>query len=145
MGSWPVEHRDCAFPFLQVAVNVGDFGVQETVCLCPDLVRSAVVYPQGLGTAPNINTELFPGKRLLEDALAQVAREKESVGTATGDGSQESQLGDAHVLGLVHHNEVEGRVASFRNMSSQLSEHFGLGQQPLFSQARPDPLEYRPQ
>jgi hypothetical protein len=49
----------------------------------------------------------------LEDALPEVASEKESVWTPSSQGGEEPDMGDADILRLVHDSEVEDQVLIF--------------------------------
>ncbi len=57
--------------------------------------------------APHIDPEFLPRERLLEDALAKVAREEQGVGCRRRDRCQKPQLGHAEILRLVHHDMRE--------------------------------------
>jgi len=51
----------------------------------------------------------------LEDALPEVAGEKESVGLASAQGGKETEVGGANILRLVHDGEVEHHFLVLRD------------------------------
>ena len=105
-----VEHGDRIAPVLAVAIHVGHDRAEQTIRLRTDLMGSAVIDAQGAGASPDIHAEGLPGEGLLEDALAQVAREKEGIGATSAQGGKEPEMGDANVLRLVDDREVEKHV-----------------------------------
>ena len=74
-----VECRDRSAPILDVAIDIGDFGTQQTIRLHPDLMGRSIVELEGLRSSPDIDAQRFPGKRRLENPLSQITREKEAV------------------------------------------------------------------
>ena len=71
--------EDCAAADVRVAVDVAHLGRQEQVGLAANLVRGAVVDAQGARPAAHVDAEREPGERRLEDALAEVAGEEQSL------------------------------------------------------------------
>lgn len=73
-----LKERD-GFAGLGYAVNVADLGAEEAVGLPADLLRGAVADTRRCRAATDVNAERPPGKRLAEEALAEVTGKKESV------------------------------------------------------------------
>ena len=73
-----VEGRDGAAALLGHAVHIGNLVRQEPICLPSNLMRCAVVDPQGLGTSSHVDAQGTPGERCLEDPLAQVTPRRTS-------------------------------------------------------------------
>jgi hypothetical protein len=107
-----IEDRHCSQTALCVAIDIRDFRAQEPISLFADLVRGPVIDLQGSGPAADVHAQGLPGKGLLEDPLAQVAREEQGIGPRRAQRRQEAKLGHADVLGFVYHCEVEGWVFS---------------------------------
>jgi hypothetical protein len=57
-----------------------------------DLVRRSVIDAKRSGPPANINSQGFPGKRLLKDPLAQVTCKEERVGTIPSECGKEPQV-----------------------------------------------------
>jgi len=79
-------------PILRVPVHIGHLWPEQPVGVAADLVGGSIVYSQGLGAAADIDTQGFPGERRLEDALSQIAREEQRVGTITTQRGQKAQF-----------------------------------------------------
>ena len=67
-----VEGRDGAAVLLDHAVYIGNLARQEPICLPSNLMRYAVVNPQGPGTSPHVDAQGTPGERCPEDPLKGV-------------------------------------------------------------------------
>jgi hypothetical protein len=80
----PIKDRNRSLSTLIVSVHIGNAPRQKAVRLRTDLVRCAVVYAEGEGATPNVETKRLPRKGLLENPLAKVAGEEETVALATG-------------------------------------------------------------
>ena len=129
---------------VDIAVRIRDFRVQQSIGLRTNLMRGPVIHPQRARSSANVDAELLPREGLLEDALAEIAGEEEAVGTATAEGGQKAQLGDADVLRLVDDDVVERRPAERRHPSRQLVEHLRLGDHPVGVERAARLLEDRP-
>ena len=70
---------DCAAADIRVAVDVAHLGRQVQVGLAADLVRGAVVDTQGARSSAHVDAERQPREGRLEDALAEVAGEEQSL------------------------------------------------------------------
>ena len=114
-----VEDRNRIAPVLAVAIHVGHDRAEQTVRLRADLVGGAIVDAQGARAPADVDAEGLPGEGLLEDALAEVAGEKESVGSTAAQGGEEPEMGDADVLRLVHDREVEDHLLALRDRGRQ--------------------------
>ena len=79
----------------------------------------AVIDAQGARAPPDVHAKGLPGEWLLEDALAEVAGEKERVGPTVPQGGKEPKMGDADVLRLVHDREVEHHLLGLRDRGRQ--------------------------
>jgi hypothetical protein len=80
----------------------------------------------------------------LEDALPEVAREEEGVGTTSTQCGKE-QMGDADVLRLVDDREVEDDILALRDRNGQGTEQLGVSSQLPLTQPGTNALEDRPQ
>jgi len=109
-----------------------------------DLVRSAVVDPRGIGPAANIDAERPPRERLLEDPLAEIAGNEQTIGTIGGQRGQETQFGDADILRLVDDDEIERGLAS-GHMRRYPTEQIGPCDGLVLGQTGPHALKNRPQ
>ena len=136
-----VEHRDRPRPTLLVAVDIGDSAGQQPVGVGADLVGRAVVDPEGVRAAAQVDAERLPGEGLEKDALAEVAGEEKAVGSPGGLAREKAQLGDADVLGLVDDDEVEGRLRAF----GEAREEVRPGNQATCIEPLTFPGEDRPQ
>ena len=63
-----------------------------------------------MGTAADIEAQRFPRKWLLENSLAEIAREEKPVAPASSHCSEKPRLGDAQILSLVDDSEIIGAV-----------------------------------
>jgi len=88
-----------------------------------DLVQRPVVDSQQGRTPSNIDTERFPGKRLLKDPLPQVASEEEDIRAFRQESREKSQLRDANVSCFVHHHEFKWRMGAFSELRRDPAEH----------------------
>ena len=75
----PVEHGNRAGAFFRYSVYIGEFGTQQAVSLGADLMGGSIIDVQRPGASTNIDAERFPGKRLLEYTLTEIAGEEEAV------------------------------------------------------------------
>src|SRR5207245_10032557 len=100
---------------------------------------------QRVETVGVVTSHLSPRERKLEDPLAQVAGEEQPAGAAAAERGEKSELGHAHVLGLVHHDEVVRKPLAGHDLASNPAVAIGVRQQTSLVQRRPNPLEYRPQ
>lgn len=88
--------------------------------MSPDLVRRAVIHPEGFGPPRDVHSERLPRGWLLVNALAEVPGEEQCVGPAGHEGRQHPELGNAHVLDINDHGILEWRILA-------RPEHFGDG------------------
>ena len=77
-GRGTVEYRNRSGAFFRDPIDIGYFGVEQSVSLCSDLVGGSVINVQRPGAPANIDTERLPGKRLLKNPLPEIASEKQS-------------------------------------------------------------------
>jgi hypothetical protein len=98
---------------LDVAIDVGHLRAQEAICLHANLMRGPVVHAEGPGVPANVDAKCEPRERLLEDPLAQIAREEESVWSIRTERCEEAQMRDPHVLRLIYYGEVKRAVRAF--------------------------------
>jgi len=87
-------------------------------------VRGAVVDPQRAGTSQDINAKGFPGKRLLENTLAQVPGKKEPVFPPAADGGKKPELCNADILGLINNDTVKWRTITLLHLLGNLAEFY---------------------
>ena len=95
--------------------------------------------------AADVHAQRAPRERLLEDPLAEVAREEERVGPIAPEGGQKPRVGHADVLRLVHHREMERRVPASHDGRRHPAEDAGQRDEVLGLEAGTDLLEDRPQ
>src|SRR4029077_10546991 len=100
---------------------------------------------QRLRTTSNIHSKRLPREWLLEDALAEIPGEKQSVRPIAAKRSEKPQLSDADVLRLVHNRGIVGRRSTFRLGVGQGLKHCGLCHQAARFQSLADLLEDLPQ
>ena len=81
----------------------------------------------------------------MENALSEIAREKQAVRALPSQRGQETQLGHPDVLRLIHDREVKRRIRSVLEIMGQRAEHAGPGHQPLILNLFPHPLENGPE
>src|SRR5581483_5585164 len=111
----------------------------------PYLVRSPIVDPQGERSPSHIEPKGLPRERLLEDALAEIARKEEAIRFATRQRPEKSRLGDAEVLGLVYNCVVERRRTAGGEIVGETAEHISPRHRFLLCKAGSQALEYRPE
>ena len=75
--------------------------------------------------AANIDSKRLPRKRLLENALAQVAGKEQAIGRFRAQRGKKPQLRRGKILSLIHHSEVERWTYAARKPGGQLFEHTG--------------------
>ena len=105
----------------------------------------AVVDPQGERSPADVDPQGAPGERRLEDPLAEVTGEEQSVRAPGAEGGQEAQLGHSDVLRLVHHAELERRMRHLRELALQDTEQARFGQKPVLVQSGGHLGENRPE
>ena len=110
-----------------------------------NLVGGAVINAQGARTPPYIDAQGLPREGLLEDALPEVAGEKESVWPTCPQGGKEPDMGDADILRFVHDREVKDCVLALRDRGCQCAEHLRMSDQLARFQPGTNALEDRPQ
>ena len=120
-------------------------GTEQAVRLRADLVGGAIVDAQGARAAADVHAERLPRERLLEDALAEVAGEEQSVGPPAAQRGEEPKVGDADVLRLVHDREVEHHLLGLRDRRRERGEQLRVGDQPARLQPGTNALEDGPQ
>ena len=119
VGGGPLNTETVSLRFSLVAIHVGHYGAEQAVRLRADLVGGAVIDAQGSRTPTDVHSEGLPREGLLEDALPEVAGKKQSVGSIGTQGGKEPKVGDADILRLVHHREVERHLLVFRDRRCQ--------------------------
>ena len=107
VGGGPLKTETVSLRFSPVAVHVSNFRSEEPVRLHVDLMGSAVIHAQRARSAANVHAQGFPGEGLLEDSLAEVSGEEQSVWATGAERGEEPQVGDGEVLRLVGDYEVE--------------------------------------
>ena len=122
-----VENGDGIAALLAVAIHIRHFRPEQPIRLHADLVGGAIVDAQRAGSAANIHAKGFPGERLLEDALAEVAGEKQAFGRSAPERGEESQVRDGDVLRLVNDREVEWRILALGDRGRQRREQTRRG------------------
>src|SRR5262245_40597268 len=90
-----VEHGNRVISVLAVANHVRHDRAEQPVRLSADLVRGTVINAQGARASPDVHAEGFPRERLLEDTLAQIASEKESIWPIPAKSGKEPEVGRA--------------------------------------------------
>jgi len=90
-----------------------------------DLVRRAIVDAQRMGTASDIKAWCLPVKGLLENAMAEIAREEKAVVSARGQCGKKPRLGDTRILSLVDDCECIGANTFFGHGFGQSPEVIG--------------------
>ena len=140
-----VEHGHGAAPVLLVPVNVlHDLG-QKAIGGLPDLVRRSIVDLERARAATNIDAKRLPRKRLLKDALAEIAGKEKRIGAARRDGGEHPQFRHAEVLGFVDHGMGERLVGPLREIRRDFSEDGRPGQKPLRLDELPRPHKDGPE
>ena len=134
---WPIEHGNRAAAVINIAVHIHDFRPEQTVCLHSNLVGGAIVNAQRLRSAADVNTQRLPGERGLENALPQIASEKETIGPVTAQCRQKSQLCDTDVLRLIDHDKLERRMTALADLFSEPAEHLRARHLSLLPQTDP--------
>ena len=119
LGRRAVENGNRIAPILAVAIHVGHDRAQKAVRLRADLMGSAIIDAQGARASADIDAQSLPRERLLEDALPEIAGEKERVGATSPQGGKEPDMGDADILRLVHDREIEDGLLGFRYRGGQ--------------------------
>src|SRR5437870_12515297 len=99
-------------------------------------MRRPVVDSQRPRPAPDVDTERLPGERELEDPLPEIAGEEEGVRPARPEGRDEPELGDAHILRLVHDHEVVRWLLACGEARGESAVPVRLRPDLLFGQAR---------
>src|SRR5438128_2493299 len=92
-------------------------------------MRGAVIDSQARGAAANIDPELLPREWLLEDPLAEVTGEEESVWPAAAKRCDKTQLRNADVLRFVDDDVVEDRTRHRLQFLRESREEARLGHQ----------------
>src|SRR5207249_2986967 len=126
--------RRSAFALFDITVYIADRASQQPVRLRADLMRRAVVDPERRRPAPYVHAQRFPRKRLLENSLPEIAREKQTVRAILPQRRQKPKLRDAHVLRFIHHREIERRRTAARKLRGQLPEKRRFGNEALGSE-----------
>src|SRR5207249_8766934 len=106
---WTIKYRYSSLPIFGNAVHIRNLRSQQPVSLCTDLMRRSVVDPESTGASTNVNAQGAPRKRLLEDALPQIAGEEEAVRPVSAKGRKESQVRHTQVLRFINNDVVEDR------------------------------------
>jgi len=99
-------------------------------------VGRAVVDAQRRRATADIDAQRFPGKRLLEDPLADVACEEERVRTPRTERREETQLSDTYVLALIDDSIVKCGVHNVRKLGCELREEPVVREQPRVCNSR---------
>jgi len=92
-----------------------------------------------------IDAERFPRERLLKNPLTQVACEKETIRAARPESSEESQLRNADVLGLIHYRKFKRRMRDSSNLQRHPAEHIRVSDQISGRERGPNAFKNRPQ
>ena len=98
-----------------------------------------------MGSPTDIDTERFPGKRLLKNALAQIAGEKEAIGAFASEDREESHFGNPNVLRFIDYHKVERSFATVCEVVGNATEHFRPGDEMTTREFGANPFENRPQ
>ena len=128
-GWHTVEGADGVVSRFHIPVGVGDFRAEEPVGMGADLVRGAVVDPEGSRAASNVYTERLPGEGLLKDALPDISCEEEGGGAVAAERGEESQLRDTQVLGFINDRMLKRRLGGLGDMFRKPSEDCRLGEE----------------
>ena len=110
-GRRTVEDRDDAAPLIFQPISVAQHRRQQSIGGAADLLRSAVADFERVRPAPHIDAKARPGKRMLENPLAHVARQEQAICLRGRQSGEEPQLRRGEVLGFVDDDMVE-RLAS---------------------------------
>ena len=108
-GWHTVEGADGVVSRFHIPVGVGDFGAEEPVGMGADLVRGAIVDPEGSRAASNVHAKRLPREGLLEDALPDISCEEEGGGAVAAERGEESQLRDTQVVGFINDRMLKRR------------------------------------
>ena len=105
-----IKSRDCSPSILDVAIDIGDFGIQQTIRLRPDLMGRSIVEFESPRFPPDIDSQCFLGKWRLENPLSQITCKKEAIGPLIAPCRKKTQLGDTDVLRFIHDCEIKRRL-----------------------------------
>jgi len=108
-------------------IHIGNLRIEQTISLGANLMRGAVIDPQGARTPPNVDAKSLPREGLLKDALPQITREKEGVGPSSAQRCKELEMGGTDVLRLINDREVEHHIPVLRNRGRKGCKHFRVG------------------
>ena len=98
---------------------------------------------KGLRAAADINAQSLPRKGFLEDALTEVAGEKECIRLLLRNGGKHAKFGHAQILRLVNDDMGEGFVVPLGVVRRHLREDPGPGIHALRVQQLSRAQEYR--
>src|ERR1700674_4171339 len=107
---WSVKYGHRATPLLCIAIDIRQFGSQQSVGLHSNLMRSSVIDVERSRTTANIHPERFPEERLLKNPLAKIACKEQAVRSICAQRGEKAQLRNAHILCLIDHDKVEGWI-----------------------------------
>ena len=113
-GRRSVEHRDDPAAFVFHPVSIAQDRRQQPVGGATDLLRGAVADLERVRSAPHIDAEARPRKRMLENALPDIAREEQAIRLRRRQGREEPQLRRGQILRFIDDDMVEWLAGPLR-------------------------------
>ena len=139
-----IEDRHRATTTFLYAIQIRNRRRKQAVCRCPDLMRSAIIYPQRMAAPPNVEAQLRPAEGETEYALPDIAGKKEGIVSPVAHRCEEADLRDGEILRFVDDNMFEWNCAAILDPPRQPIVDHRTADQSTLGHLGSDIFEYGP-
>src|SRR5690606_17393817 len=106
----PIENGNGLCTTLEIAVDIDDLILQQSIGMDANLVRGPIVDAECPRSTTDVDPQRFPRERLLKNPLPKVAGKEERRRASGTECSKKSELRYGEVLTLIDHRKVVRRV-----------------------------------